>query len=257
MKKVFLVFEAVLYITFMMMDLLRTGPSNYIKFAAICLIAVSTFRHCEHFTAWAQRLTPLADVFLLLLNSSGCYIAGVLIFFIVQILYTFRLRAVRTEGKGTSKGKAAMGEKNSGIGGKIKTDRSLRRVFTIEGTVFAAGVFRILRRLPEAERTGYILALAALIYIVHFALVNLTGSARNLCRHGVKSDRLFFTGLLLYFICDLFVGIWNLPGGGVVWQELQEIARPAMWGFYLPGQVLIRLSADEGNTNAALCGRSL
>lgn len=229
-KKVFLISEAFLYIVFMTMDLLRISDTSFIKFAAICLIGISTLRNCERYTAKAQRLTPLADVFLLLLNGIVCYTIGVFIFFAVQILYTFRLRSVHPEKEDPDTGKAAKG------------DPRLKVIFAAEAVAFAIGLILILRQTSGIHRPKYFLALAALIYIVHFAFINLTGAFGKLHRQRRKSDHLFFWGLLLYFICDLFVGIWNMPETGGV---LREIARVAMWGFYLPGQVLIRISACE------------
>lgn len=220
----------------MTMDLFRIGDTSFIKFAAICVIGFSTLRNCGHYTAAAQRLTPLADVFLLLLSGTVCYIIGIFIFFAVQILYTLRLRAVRPGRED------ALRKKDPDTGKAAKRNSRFRAVFTVEAVAFTAGLILILRQIPGARRSEYILVLTALIYIVHFALINLTGAFMKWHRQGRKSDHLFFWGLLLYFICDLFVGIWNMPETG---GALREIARVAMWGFYLPGQVLIRISAGE------------
>lgn len=247
-KKVFLISEAFLYIVFMTMDLLRTSDTSFIKFAAICLIGISTLRNCERYTAKAQRLTPLADVFLLLLNGIICYTIGVFIFFAVQILYTFRLRSVRPEREDApermkpSKQKDIGETKDPDTGKAVKGDPRLKVIFAAEAVAFSVGLILILRQVPGIHRPEYFLTLAVLIYVVHFALINLTGAFGKLHRQRRKSDHLFFWGLLLYFICDLFVGIWNMPETGGV---LREIARVAMWGFYLPGQVLIRISACE------------
>ena len=67
----------------------------------------------------------------------------------------------------------------------------------------------------------------------------------NLIHAGIKAaivkDRktiLFFTGLALFFCCDLCVGYYNIGTG-----PLRGFCSVAMWGFYLPGQVMILLSA--------------
>lgn len=71
--------------------------------------------------------------------------------------------------------------------------------------------------------------------------------ATNLVRAGLLSMRsrerfhiLFFAGLALYFVCDVCVGLFQLSDGSI-W----EFARVGMWAFYLPGQVLILMSAAD------------
>ena len=80
------------------------------------------------------------------------------------------------------------------------------------------------------------------------AAVYITLFLCNLIRAGVKrrENPRFFFGLLLFFCCDICVGLYHLSAGAA-W----EFARVAMWGFYLPGQVLILLSTwKTGGTNA-------
>lgn len=62
----------------------------------------------------------------------------------------------------------------------------------------------------------------------------------NLFRAGKQAaaNPLFFAGLALFFCCDLCVGYYNI-GSGALW----SFCRVAMWGFYLPGQILILLSS--------------
>ena len=47
---------------------------------------------------------------------------------------------------------------------------------------------------------------------------------------------IYAAGLILYFCCDLCVGLNNLTPS--------PITNIAMWAFYLPGQVLIASSAN-------------
>ena len=67
----------------------------------------------------------------------------------------------------------------------------------------------------------------------------------NLIHAGIKAASvkegktlLFFIGLTLFFCCDLCVGYYNIGAG-----PLRGFCSVAMWGFYLPGQVLILLSS--------------
>ena len=53
--------------------------------------------------------------------------------------------------------------------------------------------------------------------------------------------RLFSLGLTLFLCCDICVGVFNSPGIAPGW--LEHFSGIGMWLFYLPGQVLIALSA--------------
>lgn len=53
--------------------------------------------------------------------------------------------------------------------------------------------------------------------------------------------RLFSLGLTLFLCCDICVGVFNSPGIAPGW--LERFSGIGMWLFYLPGQVLIALSA--------------
>lgn len=80
----------------------------------------------------------------------------------------------------------------------------------------------------------------AAAYIALFA-VNVTRAVLLAKRTGKRKWILFAAGLALFFCCDLCVGLHNMPGAGGA--ALQRFANVAMWGFYLPGLVLIRTSA--------------
>ena len=77
-------------------------------------------------------------------------------------------------------------------------------------------------------------------YIALFA-VNLARACLLAKRSPERRWTLFAAGLALFFCCDLCVGLHNMPEMGG--PALQRFASVAMWGFYLPGQVLIRASA--------------
>lgn len=91
---------------------------------------------------------------------------------------------------------------------------------------------------------GIIPALAG-EYILFFAVNMLHAGAMALNGRERKS-LFFFVGLALFFCCDLCVGLYNIASGAL-WQ----FARVAMWGFYLPGQVLILASGRDLGGNAS------
>lgn len=93
MIKIFICLEAALYLAFTAMDIYATGDGKWLKFAGIALCFVfSAFlsvKGGEKLVTAAIGLAMAADVFLLLLDKY--YIAGVGLFFIVQILYFLRI----------------------------------------------------------------------------------------------------------------------------------------------------------------------
>lgn len=206
----FLTLMGILYGLFLAGDLLRAYDTTWLKFSAIALIAAAGLLAGEErenrLTTAALLLTLGADVFLLVLDTH--YALGIALFLAVQLLYTLRLAACRSA-------KAA-------IAVQIRLFPAL-----------AAGA----ATLSYGVRT----ALAG-AYIVWFA-VNLADSIHLAAvtpkRHQVR----FAVGLALFFCCDLCVGIYNLPAS-LPPQWLTDFARVAMWGFYLPGQVLILASTE-------------
>ena len=210
MKRVFLIAEALLYAAFLALDLTGAAPevSTGLKFAAIVLAALAgltALRSPDGRTvAAALVLTAAADVFLLVLDTH--YITGVALFLCVQTLYTIRL---------------------CDLSGSSRTLHLTARVM-LAG--FAAALI--------GARIGRLETLAA-GYIVWF-FMNLAQSIALAAHLRTKRTVRFAAGLTLFFLCDLCVGVHNLP-----LNALSAFASFAMWAFYLPGQVLIVLSTDS------------
>lgn len=189
-RRVFLGTEVLLYLAFLLMDLLRVGNTTALKFVSIFLVGLmGLFYAANSEIRWALVLTVAADVFLLVMNQY--YQAGIALFLVVQLCYALYLDDVR------------------GL---------IPRAVCV---ALAIGLFYMVGSL-EALAAGYITLFLC-----------------NLIRAGIKvrMQPVFFLGMLLFFCCDLCVGIYHISTGGVY-----EFARVAMWAFYLPGQVLILLS---------------
>lgn len=210
MKRLFLILEAALYAAFMTLDLTGASPalSTWLKFAAIGLVVLAGLTAIKtsdgRIVAAALVLTATADVFLLLLDTN--YMTGVALFLCVQAAYTCRLC------------------KLSG------TNRTLHYTARVMLAIFAAYVV--------SAHYGKLETLAA-AYIVWF-FMNLVQSIALAAQLRAKRTVRFAAGLALFFLCDLCVGIHNLPQNA-----LSAFADVAMWAFYLPGQVLIALSTDS------------
>lgn len=201
--------EALLYAAFLALDLTGALPavSTILKFVSIVLAflaGLSAIRTTDGRTvAAALACTVAADVFLLVLNQY--YLAGVALFLCVQAIYTVRL---------------------CGLSGANRTLHLTARVML---ALFAAFFL--------SSRFGRLEALAG-AYIVWF-FMNLAQSIALAAQLRAKRTLLFAAGLALFFLCDLCVGVHNLPQNA-----LSAFADIAMWAFYLPGQVMIALSTD-------------
>lgn len=206
----FLTLEGVFYALFLAGDLLRAYDTTWLKFFTIALVAAAGLlagRERENrLTTAALLLTLAADVFLLVLDAH--YLLGVTLFLIVQLLYTLRLAI------------------SSGNAPK----RAVLARFA--PALIAAAV---------ALRYGMLTALPA-AYIVWFA-VNLADSIHLAAMRPNRHSVCFAIGLSLFFCCDLCVGAQNFPAL-VLPGWLTGFARVAIWGFYLPGQVLILASTE-------------
>lgn len=209
MKRCFLITEGLLYAAFLVLDLSGILPavSTGLKFASIALVALAGLTAVStpdgRTVAAALVLTAAADVFLLVLDAH--YGIGVALFLSVQALYTIRLCR---------------------LSGSKSTLHLTARVL-LAG--FAAWM--------GSTRLGSLEALAA-GYITWFFL-NLAQSAALAVQTKNRRHARFAAGLALFFLCDLCVGVHNLPQNA-----LSGFADVAMWAFYLPGQVLIALSTE-------------
>ena len=209
MKKLFLAAAGALYAAFLTLDLLGVYStlSAGLKYASIVLVllaGLTALRTRDGKTvAAALLLTATADVFLLLLNRH--YAVGILMFLCVQAVYTCRL--------------CALGEVN------LTLHLTVRAMLAGFAALFAGA------------RLGRLETLAA-AYIVWF-FMNLAHSVALAAQARTKRTLRFAAGLALFFLCDLCVGVHNLPPNA-----LSSFAGIAMWMFYLPGQVLIVLSTD-------------
>ena len=210
MKRLFLILEAALYAAFLTLDLSGASPAaaTWLKFAAIVLVVLAGLTAVKtadgRLVAAALVLTAAADVFLLVLDAH--YTAGVALFLCVQALYTCRL--------------CAMGGAN----------RTLH--FTARGMLALFAAYLVSAHFGKLE-------MLAVAYIVWF-FMNLAQSVAAAAHLRTKRAVRFAVGLGLFFLCDLCVGLHNLPQNA-----LSGFASLAMWAFYLPGQVLIVLSTDS------------
>ena len=196
--------ETIIYLAYMGMDIFGVGNTIPIKFISILLLTLSVLDFREKTVSFALIFTLIADVFLLVLDR--WYAAGIACFLVVQILYAARLKT------------------ENGSRARILTFLLPLAAVLLIYTSYGFG-------LTEALAAAYITLFAC----------NLAQAVRRAVQSRERRWILFAAGLALFFCCDLCVGLHNMPGAGG--DALQRFANVAMWGFYLPGQVLIRTSA--------------
>lgn len=204
--RAFLWAQGALYALFVSMDLLNMGRvGDPVKFCSILLCLV----FCLY---WAGRggdkLVAAAMALTLcadvfLLVLDRDYPLGVILFCAVQGLYLLRL--CREMGR--------------------RPMLPLRAVLVI---LVLAGLYRLGLFTP-------------LNILAAFYFANFLGNVLLASKVPGLRGRLFFVGLALFLCCDICVGMHNVPQ--IVPRWGLEAARVGMWLFYLPGQVLIALSA--------------
>lgn len=205
-QTLFLILEGGLYVLFLSWDLLvGDARSNPVKFLGILL--------CLAFALWAgaqpggDRLTALAMAF-----------AVVADIFLLLLDRDYLL----------------------GVG-----------LFCLVQLCYGVRIYRSCGRLWRAGRLGLsLLSLVALAWLERLTLLNglaLVYFSNFVCNalasFGCRGRRArqFSVGMCLFLCCDLCVAAFQTPA--IVPPALAELDRIGMWLFYLPGQVLIALSA--------------
>lgn len=201
----FLALEGTLYTLFLAGDLLRAYDTTWLKFAAIVLVAAAGL------LAGTGRENRLTTAALLLTPAADVFLLVLDAHYALGIALFLAVQLLYTLRLALCAGAAPW--------------RAVL-VRTVPALAAGAALARYGAALPAA-------------YIVWFA-VNLADAVRLAAAQAEWSRVCFAVGLALFFCCDLCVGLHNLP----VPQGVAGFVRVAMWGFYLPGQVLILASTE-------------
>lgn len=170
--KIFIAVQALLYLTFMWLDISGTGGSKWIKYVSIALclgfsLLLST-KGGERLVTAALGFTLAADTFLLLLDTA--YAMGVALFCVVQALYFVRI--YRSNGR-----------------------RSALFARLVLFLTAAAALWKLELLTP--------LNLLAALYFTAFVC--------NTVQSLSIKNGLFSLGLILFLCCDICVGVHNAP----------------------------------------------
>lgn len=203
--KGFLIAECVLYVCFLWMDLTGVEGSMYVKYAGIILCVL-----------YACHLADAVDGYLTI--AALCFTAAADVFllildrdYVIGVLLFCVVQAFYA----------------------VRLARAVHPWSLWEGVLRFGLPSALIFFLPQ-------LGLFSLLnVIVVFYYCNLL---INACKSARFSGGTAFTiGLFLFAACDLCVGLHNLP---LSMDGLKSFVNIAMWGFYLPSQVLITCSID-------------
>ena len=207
---ILLIVEAVLFCTFVTMDIMNMNAENIVKFIAISLVGIFGLRAGKQkdnvVVTIALLFTMLADVFLILV---GNFVAGVCVFICVQTCYTVRF---------------------SFMSGKPLVGELLKRL--LPGLILGS-----LATYFIGIDVGIVVA-----YACSFAVNFVHGFELHILKPSPRHLR-FAIGLLLFACCDICVGIHNLKPGFMTEQMIRN-AEVMTWIFYLPSQLLILSTTD-------------
>lgn len=238
----FILLQTLLYICFLTLDL--TGKSVMISAHLKFTIIIICFCYALFFARGDDKgillcmkaalfFTVISDLFLLLLNH---YLFGVLTFIIVQQLYGIRLiwvkRRLRID-KAVSKN----------IKGELMKDVVLR--ISVQGAVSSI-IFLLLNSLGVVID---LIVVASVFYFICILTNTLSALLITTNKKRRKRDLLFAIGMVLFLLCDINVGFFNLSSFIAVPDSLYQVLYPLssilMWTFYAPAQVLLSLSATK------------
>lgn len=241
---IFLALEFALYISFLYFDFSKNNSSisSLIKYTSIfmCLLFVfipvkkelnSTNIKDTFILRFALIFTFISDYFLLFTDK---IVVGILTFIVVQLLYLIRIYNWKLDAS--------------------LIDRSKKPLYlyffrNILSTILVLIPICIFLRKPSLD-TILIILLAAFYFIS--LLLNFIDTINISPKTRSKRVKIFATGLLLFLLCDINVGLFNLayyiPINPFIYIKLYNISSIAMWLFYLPSQVLISLSKNPLQT---------
>lgn len=222
---VFLSLIGVEFIIYLIFNALLSKPeidTTYLKYAGV-LLCLAVAASMIFFTreekdsiilTGALISTAISDLFILVINDY--YEIGLVTFIITQSIYFYRIYR-----------------------GRNRAYISLFLRFAAMGVLLGIMV-------PKSGMN--LLLIEVCVYIVMLA-----GNCIDAWIIGTKSVKnlLFAIGITLFLCCDICVGLDNAGMVGMkIGEGLKNFVGPAIWAFYLPSQVLIVLSVNEGGLNA-------
>ncbi len=228
--RIFILLTALLYIAFMLCDIFlnKAELSSTLKFTSIvlCFIVTVVFlilnpknKDC-FILSFAFLFTVIADVFLLFTDQ---FLFGVLSFCIVQMIYLYRIH---------------------NIAPKLNKYHLWLRLVVTFVTLLIMNLFPI-----EVDFLICVTVFYFINFVSNLVLLGFLHRKKHQYLNCPVHLTRFFVGMILFILCDVSVGFYNLSYyvnlNYNAYETVVLIASYGMWGFYLPGQVGIALSTKK------------
>lgn len=240
-QTLFVTVQTVLYAGFLALDLTdgSIGLSVSLKYSIILLCFCYALFGAGKSTFYSRQVkrlavsscllqaalffTVISDLFILILDY---YIYGVLTFILAQELYCLRLVMLLTP-----------------VGSRGKTGVAFLKRILLQLT--AALVICLFLALAGVGLDG--LLVVSVFYFICICMNVVTAFTLVRREPGAKGNLLYAIGMLLFLLCDINVGLFNLSGfipmQESIYSVLYSISSILMWTFYAPAQVLIAISS--------------
>lgn len=243
-KYLFLSIQFILYGTYLTLDLLeyKIDLSSYVKFALVLMCFLYVLIFTKKDSGKQQRLlfygmtfTVVSDIFLLFSDN---YFYGVLTFIAVQQLYGIRITELSNR---ESCDRTILFSESS----KGKKKRLKELIYRFVTQILISVILCIL--LWRMGVLVNVLLIASVFYFISL-VTNLGRSVKLwIAFPNIKDIKYFAIGIILFFLCDINVGLFNLSSFiniGSIYGSIYNISSILMWTYYGPSQVMIALSNE-------------
>jgi hypothetical protein len=235
----FVILQTILYVIFLTLDLTdsSTSLSNGIKFSIIVLcfcyaliFGKGTNKSIIFCLQAALFFTVISDLLILILDY---YFYGVVTFIIVQQIYDIYLTILKFNRK-------AVEEKSVKPFVYVLLRRFMFRLAIAFLIYFLLGLVGI-------NLEGLIIV--SVYYFICIFTNAISAASIAIQRKNNMGVVLFTIGILLFLLCDINVGLFNISGfitmPEKIYRSIYSISSILMWTFYAPAQVLISLSTSK------------
>jgi uncharacterized membrane protein YhhN len=168
--------------------------------------------------------TLISDLFILILDY---YFYGVLVFILVQQLYSLRLILLQYEGRDSTKKILSYGKR-----------------ITIQAGL--AAIVCLILLLSGVSLDS--LLIASVFYFISIVFNTIAAVCLAIKECKKRSTLLYAVGMLLFLLCDINVGLFNLSSfikmPNEIYSVIYSYSSILMWTFYAPSQVLIAMSVS-------------
>ncbi|TAH66398.1 MAG: hypothetical protein EWM47_10180 [Anaerolineaceae bacterium] len=235
-KYIFIVIQFALYGAFLSLDILEKNTilSNRIKFAVVVLcffyviIGKNKKTNREHiFLIYALFFTVISDILILFTDY---YLYGVSTFIIAQQFYGMRITELYN--------------RESSVKSKMNLLRDLLIRLLYQGALgVLVSMFLLLMNVNIDALLG-----VSIFYFISICTNVVRGLKQTLLYRDKRDLKYFAIGMVIFLLCDINVGLFNMSAFltvGPRYEMIYSVAAILMWTFYAPSQVLISLSGDS------------